>query len=141
MPIEETIKKRGDAEFLRGLDALQRAAEVDRLLALRPAPGSRAGGEDDRVGAADVRPDVIGLEVAEHGMGPVGLEVGDVVRVADQPACGVATLREQSQEATGDLSVPSGDEDVHSPRLLADSCGAGRWARAHCGDVLLEPDK
>ena len=68
-----------------------------------------------------MRPDVVGLEVAQHGVGAVGLEVGDVVGVADQPARGVSTLREQSQQATGDLSVPSGDEDVHSPRLLAGS--------------------
>ena len=117
----------GDAEFLRGLDALQRAAEVDGALSLGPAPGARARGVDDRVRAADMRADVVGLEVAEHRVGPVGFQIGRVGRVADQPASGVSTLREQSHEATGDLSVASGDEDVHSARLLADSSGAGRW--------------
>ena len=36
-----------------------------------------------------------------------------MVGIADQAARGVSVLGQQSQEATGDLPVPSGDEDVH----------------------------
>ena len=47
-------------------------------------------------------------------MRAVGLEVGDVIRVANQPARVVAFAGKEAEEATGDLPVPSGDEDVHS---------------------------
>ena len=94
------------------------AAEVDGLLALRPAPGAGAGGEDDRVGAADVRAQV----VASRGRRAPGCAPSasrsatwSGLRISPRavwPRCG-----EQSQEATGDLSVPSGDEDVHGSSL------------------------
>ena len=81
-----------------------------------PLPGPGAGGEHDRVGAAEVRAQVVVLEVAQHRDGAVGLEVGGVVGVADQAAGGVAGAASSLQEATGDLSVASGDEDIHGLR-------------------------
>ena len=57
-------------------------------------------------------------------MRAVGLEVGDVIGVADQPARGVAALGEESEEAAGDLAVTSGDEDVHASRLRAGGASA-----------------
>jgi hypothetical protein len=58
----------GDAEVACGLDQLHRGAEVDGLLALRPAARAGAGGEHDRLGGADVLVRVVGLEVAEDGL-------------------------------------------------------------------------
>ena len=116
VPIEETITKRRDAELLRGLDALDARRRGRRLLALGAAAGPGARGEDDRVGAADVRAHVVVLEVAEDGMGAVGLEVGGVVGVADQPAAVVAVAWRAVSKAAGDLAVASGDEDVHGVR-------------------------
>ena len=104
------------AQLARGLHALDGRAEVDGLLALRPAAGPGARREHDRLRAADVRAQVIVLEIAEHGDGAVGHEVGGVVGVADQPAGVVAVGGEDSVEPAGNLSVASGDEDVHGVR-------------------------
>ena len=116
IPIEETITKRSTPSSRAASTHLTARAEVDGLLALRPAAGPGARGEHDRLRAADVRAQVVVLEIAEHGDGAVGLEVGGVVGVADQPAGVVAVGGEDSVEPAGDLSVASGDEDVHGVR-------------------------
>ena len=85
-----------------------------RPLALGPAARAGAGGEHDRLRTADVRAHVVVLEIAQDGVSAVGLEVGDVGGIADQPARRVAALGEQSEQAPADLPVPSGDEDVHA---------------------------
>ncbi|GAA2269148.1 hypothetical protein GCM10010430_63250 [Kitasatospora cystarginea] len=42
------------------------------------------------------------------------LQVVDLFGLADQPGHGVAALREQAFQATGDLAVSTGDDDMHS---------------------------
>ena len=79
-----------DAELLRGLDALQRAAEVDVCLRSGPLPGPAPAAKTIASAAPTCGRRSSLLEVAEHGEGAVGLEVGDVVGVADQPARRVA---------------------------------------------------
>ena len=54
-----------------------------------------------------------------HGDAAVGLDVGGVVRVADQPAGGVAVGREHADEAAGDLAVSAGDQHVHASQPTA----------------------
>jgi len=57
---------------------------------------------------------VVLLEVAQHGDGPDPLEVGCVVRVADEAAAVVAVLGEEAEEVARDLAVATGDEDIHA---------------------------
>ena len=113
VPIEETIRKRSTPSSCAASMHFTAPPRSTVRLRAAPLPGPGAGGEHDRVRAADVRAHVVGLEVAQHRVRAVGLEVGDVVGVADQAARGVSALGEQSEQATGDLPVPSGDEDVH----------------------------
>ena len=61
-----------------------------------------------------MRAHVVVLEIAQHRVGAVGLQIADVGDVADQPARRVAALGEESEQAPADLAVPSGDEDVHA---------------------------
>lgn len=44
----------------------------------------------------------------------VGLDVGRVIRVADQRACCVPVGRQEADEPTSDLSVAAGDQYVHA---------------------------
>ena len=99
-----------------GPHELHRAAEIDGLLALRPAARARAGSEDHGVRALHERRDVVlGLEVADHRLGAGRLEVGGMLRVANQPPAAVAARGEQPQEPQADLPVPTGHDDVHAP--------------------------
>ncbi len=75
-------------------------------------PGAR--GEHHRVGALHEAAQVgLGLQVADHGLGPHALQVGGVVGVADQAAGAVAALGQQPLEVERDLPMASGDDDVH----------------------------
>ena len=51
------------------------------------------------IGAADVRAQVVLLEVAEDGLGPDGLEVGRLLGLADHAAAAVPAFGEERQEA------------------------------------------
>jgi hypothetical protein len=96
----------------RGVEQLDRGAEVDRALALGPAARPRAGGEDDRVGPLDVLRDVVErLEVGEHGLRAGGVDAGRVARVADERARGVAARGQQPRQAQRDPPVAAGDDD------------------------------
>jgi hypothetical protein len=95
---------------------------VDGLLARRSAAGPRTRGEHDRIGTPDVRRNVGDrgfFEVHHHRLGARGFEVGDMVRVPDQPDCRVAAVGEQPFEDEGDLAVPTGDDDAHASTLAA----------------------
>ena len=66
-----------------------------------------------------------------------------MVGIANQAARGVPVLGQQSQEATGDLPVAPGDENVHGPRLEEQPSSGARTrseaATGHRGERLLEP--
>ena len=129
-PIEETITKRATPAASAASTHLTGAAEVDGALALSARAGPRAGGEDDRVGAADVRLHLVALQVAEHRHAAVGLDVGGMVRIADQAARRVTVARQQADQAAGDLPMTAGDEDVHAVTPSANARCAGRAAAA-----------
>src|SRR5690606_35485335 len=112
-----------DAGGPGGVDQLHRRAVVDGALAGGPAPRARPGGEHDGVGAphrVGQRPGALdGLEVEHHGLGPRRLDVGDVVRVAEDGPGAVAVAGQQALEAAGDLAVAAGDGDVHGAQTAA----------------------
>src|SRR3712207_4339087 len=72
--------------------------------------------EDDGIRPAHVGAHVLVLEVADDRDAAVGLDVGGVLGVADEPAGRVAALREERDEVARDLAVAAGDEDVHAAR-------------------------
>jgi hypothetical protein len=112
-----------DPQVPGGVDQLDRGAVVDRALALRAAAGPGAGGEDDSAGARDLRGDRVRLgvfEVDDDRLGAGGRDVGGMIGVAHQGPDAVSRVAEEALEAQRDLSVASGDGDVHP-------CRQGSW--------------
>ena len=129
-----------DPVGLGGLDQLDRAAVVHRLLALGPAARARAGGEDHRIHSADRLRDLLPagrLEVADDRLATRLSHVVGVIGVADQRDDLVAVLAQQPRQVQRDLPVASGDGDSHplhatgaSPRGRAVVLSRARvWAR------------
>ena len=121
------------------VDELHGTTQVDGPLPSRTAARARAGGEHQHVGGLDVLGKArVGIQVAEYRHRAERLEVGGLPRLADQ-ATGAVTLRgQQPQQAQGDLSVPTGHQDVHGWSLRVglwagvgwQRAGLGRWAPA-----------
>ena len=105
---------------LGGIGQHDRRALVDGLLALGVAVGSAPGREHDGVGVPDDAGqlvDVGRLEVDEGRLDAVLLEVGDVLRLADDAHRLVPCLGDEPSELPGDLSVSTCDDDAHVPTV------------------------
>ena len=102
--------------------SLTAAAQVDRSLALLAAARPRARREDHRVRTLHERGEVVlGLHVADDRLRAHPFEVGHVVGVPHDAARPVAPLGEKPQQPDSDLSVPSGDHDVHGVQVTTRS--------------------
>ena len=79
---------------------------------------------------------VVGLEVAQHGLGAQPLEIGRMVGVADDAAAAVPALGEHAQQVPGDLAVPAGDEYLHPGLLPAPAVQDASAGKDHRVTVL-----
>jgi hypothetical protein len=101
---------------VRRLDKLDRAVTVHRQLAGAAAAGAGAGGEHHCVRPRDRLRDLGRpgyLEIAQDRLAAVGPEVIGMCGVPDQPAHPVAARHQQPRQAPRDLSVSTGDRNVH----------------------------
>jgi hypothetical protein len=107
------------------------AAPVDSVLALGSAARSSARCEHDRVGTRESARDVVhgrGLEIEHDGARAVGLDVGDVIRVADESDRRVAPCDERPGQAPSDLTMPPCHHDAHGStveRVRGSRCAHG----------------
>src|SRR5439155_24137453 len=61
-----------------------------------------------------------GLKITEYRNGAPRMEVGGLLRLADQPASVMAARGQQPQQPQRDLAVSANDEDVHAPTVPAE---------------------
>ncbi|GMA89182.1 hypothetical protein GCM10025868_44320 [Angustibacter aerolatus] len=101
---------------------------VDGALALVAAARAGTRAEDHRVAPADRGGELVDrrpLEVEQHRGGTVGLDVGDVVRVAHDRQHLVAAGVQQPRQPPGDLPVTTRDRDPHDStrsRMVSGIC-------------------
>ena len=101
---------------------------IDGVFASDAAAGAGSSGEDQRVGAGDRGGDVVDgrvLEVQQHAIGPILLDVGEMLLPADERPHGVSACMVQSRENPGYLPMATGDHHVHGAGPYRRPCPRG----------------
>src|SRR5690606_14466158 len=101
---------------------------VDGVLAGDPAAWTRSGSEDDGVGPAQFRDEIVRtalLEVGDHSRGANRGEIAGLIGVADQPDRLVSAQRQQTLQPHRDLTVSASNDHSHA-RHRSRSSGADR---------------